>query len=98
MKLKGQEFICHEYRQLEADVTEVAASAARVLAQTSGSQHVPTSELVDVVAKSIQKEKDENEKSTAPTSLEFYQVQVQMNSNCRRSCLRSGKKQDRRRL
>ena len=60
------EFICHEDRQSEVHVT-AATRAARVIAQTSESQDAPTSELVDMVAKSIKTEKVENENSPAPT-------------------------------
>ena len=61
------ELIRHGCRQPKVDVTEIAARAARVLAKTSGSQEVPTSELVDMVVKSIKMEKEENENSLAPT-------------------------------
>ena len=49
-EVRGTELICHEYRQSEVDLTEVAARTARVLAQASGSQDVPKWELVDTVA------------------------------------------------
>ena len=78
------ELIRHESCQPDVDVTEVAARTARVLAQS-------TANLVDMVAKAVTLEKDENENSQTSTVLGVLLIKLQTSGSCQRSWLRSGK-------